>query len=218
MQTGKSTKPLLILGTGVLAVEIADLISQVPGFRTAGFVENMDRKRCTETLEGLPVLWIDDIADLAPTHWAVGGLATTHRGRFSGQTDAVGMAFATIVHPTARVSPTAILGEGCIVSSGALIAAHVRLGRHVFVNRGAMVGHHTEIGDFCSLGPGVNIGGLGRISERVYLGIGAIVVDRISIGARSVVGAGALVVKDVPARVQVIGAPARITKRNIDGK
>ena len=218
MQTGKSTKPLLILGTGVLAVEIADLASEVPGFRVAGFVENMDRKRCNETLEGLPILWVDDIADLARTHWAVCGLATTHRGRFSDQTDAVGMSFATLVHPTARVSPTAVLGEGSIVSSGAVIAAQVRLGRHVFVNRGAMVGHHTTIGDFCTLGPGVNIGGLGRISERVFLGIGAIVVDRISIGARSVVGAGALVTKDVPARVQVIGAPARITKRNIDGK
>ncbi len=174
MQTGKSTKPLLILGTRVLSVEVADLISEVPGFRVAGFVENMDRKRCNETLEGLPILWVDDIADLARTHWAVGGLATTHRGRFSDQTDALGMPFATLVHPTARVSPTAILGEGSIVSSGAVIAAHVRLGRHVFVNRGAMVGHHATIEDFCTLGPGVNIGGLGRISERVYLGIGAL--------------------------------------------
>ncbi len=50
------------------------------------------------------------------------------------------------------------------------------------------------------------------------MGIGAIVIDRIRIGARSVIGAGALVTKNVPARVQVIGAPARITKRNIDGK
>ncbi len=218
MQNGKTVKPLLILGTGTLAVEIADLVSEVPGFRLAGFVENMDRKRCKETLEGLPILWVDDIADLARTRWALCGLGTTHRGRFTDQIDALGMPFATLVHPTARVSPTAILGQGSIVSAGAVIAAHVRLGRHVFVNRGAMVGHHTAIGDFCTLGPGVNIGGSGRISERVYLGIGGTVVDRVAIGARSVVGAGALVTKDVPTRVLVAGAPARIARRGIDGK
>ena len=64
----------------------------------------------------------------------------------------------------------------------------------------------------------MNIGGSSLISERVYLGIGGTVVDHVAIGAQSVVGAGALVMKDVPTRVLVVGAPARITRRGIDGK
>ena len=40
----------------------------------------------------------------------------------------------------------------------------------------------------------------------------------MSIGSQSVVGAGALITKDVPARTMVAGAPARIVKREIDGK
>ena len=211
-------KPLLILGTRTLAVEIADLASEIPGVQVAGFVDNEDRKRCEDTLEGLPIHWIDDIEDLKDSHWAVGGLMTTHRGRFADQVDAIGMPFATLVHPAARVSPTATLADGVIVSAGAVIAAHATLGRHLFVNRGALIGHHTEIGDLSSLGPGANIAASCQIGERVYFGAGAIVIDHVTIGAQSVIGAGALVTKGIPARVMALGAPARVVKRDIDGK
>ena len=55
-------KPILILGTGSFAVEIADLVSEIPGAVVAGFVENMDRNRCTALLDGRPVYWVDELA------------------------------------------------------------------------------------------------------------------------------------------------------------
>ena len=55
------------------------------------------------------------------------------------------------------------------------------------------------------------------IAERVYLGAGAIVIDHIAVGRQSVIGAGALVLQDLPARVMVVGSPARVVKRDIDG-
>lgn len=48
--------------------------------------------------------------------------------------------------------------------------------------------------------------------------MGATVVDRLTIGVESIVGAGAVVVEDVPPNVQVVGVPARITKRGIEGR
>lgn len=211
-------RPLLILGTRTLAVEIADLASEIPGFRVAGFVENMEPQRCQETLEGLPILWVDDVAELADSHWAVCGLATTHRSRFTEQVAACGIAFATLVHPSSRISSKSSLGRGTIVSVGVIIAAHTHLGHHVIVNRGALIGHHTEIGDYVTLGPGANIAGACRIGEATYIGMGAVVIDHITVGSHSVVGAGAVVTKDVPHNVQVVGVPARIVKENIPGK
>ncbi len=207
----------LILGTRTLAVEMADIISEVPDIKLAGFVENMERDKCKEKLEGLPVYWIDDVAKLSKTHCAVCALATTHRKRFIEQVSAFNIPFATIVHPTARVSSKSSLGEGTIVSAGVIIAACTNLGRHVIVNRGALIGHHTKIGDYVTVQPGANIAGLCTIGEAAYIGMGAIVLDRISVGAHSIVGAGAVVTKDVPDNVQVVGIPAKIVKKNIEG-
>lgn len=213
-----SARPLLILGTRTLAVEVADLASEIPDFKTAGFVENMDRQRCNEKLEGLPIFWVNDIAGLASTHWAVCALATTHRSRFVEQVANLGVKFATLIHPSSKISSKSSVGEGTIISSGVIIASHTVLGRHVLVNRGALIGHHTEIGDYVTIQPGANIAGACRIGQATYIGMGALVLDHVEIGMHSIVGAGAVVNKDVPDHVQVVGVPARIVKENITGR
>jgi sugar O-acyltransferase (sialic acid O-acetyltransferase NeuD family) len=212
------SRPLLILGTWTLAEEIADVAAEVPGFEVAGFVENMDRSRTEGTLAGRPVLWIDDAARFASTHQAVSGLATTRRSRFVEQMRELGFAFATLVHPTARVSSKSTLGEGTVISVAAVIAAHTRLGDHVFVNRGVLIGHHATIDDYVTIQPGANVAGAGHIGRATYIGMGAVVIDRIRVGSNAVVGAGAVVTRDVPDNVQVMGVPARVVKENIAGK
>jgi acetyltransferase-like isoleucine patch superfamily enzyme len=47
--------------------------------------------------------------------------------------------------------------------------------------------------------------------------MGAIVVEKKTVGRQSVVAAGALVARDVPDRVQVMGSPAEIIQKEIDG-
>lgn len=211
-------EPLLILGNRTLAVEIADVVSEIPGVRVAGFVENLDPERCREPLEGLPIYWVDELSRFATDHRAVCGLATTERSRFVDQVAALGMRFSTLVHPSARISRTSSLGEGSILSVGVVVGAQTHLGKHVFVNRGALIGHHTEIADYVTVHPGANIAGACHIGESTYIGIGSIVIDHIKIGAHSVVGAGAVVIQDVPDHVLVVGVPAKIVKENIPGK
>jgi sugar O-acyltransferase (sialic acid O-acetyltransferase NeuD family) len=213
-----SDRPLLILGTGTFAQEVADLASEVPGFKVVGFVENWELEKCQGTLSGLPILWVDKLAEFVATHWAVCGLGTTQRSRFTEQVAAYGIRFATIIHPKARISTTSSLDEGSVVSVGVIVAAHTQIGRHVILNRGALIGHHTKIGDFTTIGPGANIAGNCRIGTATYIGMGAVVLDHLTIGAHSVVGAGAVVTRDVPDHVQVMGVPARIITENIPGK
>jgi acetyltransferase-like isoleucine patch superfamily enzyme len=69
-----------------------------------------------------------------------------------------------------------------------------------------------------TISPGANVAGAVTIGEGAYIGMGAIVLDRVTIGAHAVVGAGAVVTKDVPDRVQVMGMPARVIRKNIDGR
>jgi acetyltransferase EpsM len=212
-----SETPVLILGTRTLALEIADLVSDTPGVTVAGFVENMEHERAASPLEGYPVHWVDDIAGLAATHEALAGLATTRRSVFVEQVQALGFRFATVVHPTARLSKRSALKEGTFLSAGAIVGAYSELGAHVFVNRGALVGHHTTIEDYVTLQPGANVAGACTIGRGVFIGMSATVLDHLTVGDNAVVGAGAVVTKDVPANVQVVGVPARIVKE-VEGR
>lgn len=209
---------LLILGTRSFAVEIADVASDVSGVEISGFVENMDREKVSESIEGLPVYWIDDISRFADTHFAVGALGTTHRSIFIDQAQKLGMKFATIIHPSVRISRNSTVAEGSVIFPGVIVGTRAAIGRHVIANRGAMIGHHTEIGDFCSLMPGSNIAGACEIGESTYIGMGSLVLDHKKIGAHSVIAAGSVVTKDVPANVQVQGVPAKIVRTGIEGR
>ena len=211
-------EPLLILGTRTLAVEVLDVVSDTEKFEVAGFVENMDRARCDQPLEGLPVYWIDDIASMSRTHLAVCALGTTKRFAYVAQAVALGFRFATVVHPSARISRNSKLGKGTIVSGGVIVATHTTVGEHVILNRGALIGHHTSIGDYCSIMPGSNIAGACAIGARCYIGMGAIVIDHTIVGEGSVVAAGAVVTKDLPARVKAVGVPARIVADGGEGR
>ncbi|MGI8633296.1 MAG: NeuD/PglB/VioB family sugar acetyltransferase [Solirubrobacterales bacterium] len=204
-----SAQPLLICGTRSFAVEVADLVSEVPGLSVTGFVENLDPDRCARRIDGLPVHWIDDVGSFAGSHLAVCALVTTLRSRFTGEMAARGVAFATVVHPFSRVSSESRLGPGTIVSAGAVIGARTAIGTHVIVNRGVLIGHHTTVGDHVSLLPGANVAGNCDIGAAVSIGMGALVLDGVTVGQGAVVGAGAVVTRDVAAETTVMGVPAR---------
>jgi acetyltransferase EpsM len=210
-------KMIFILGTGPYAVDIADVAGEIPGIQVAGFVESLDRARCAGLLEGLPVLWVEELPEHTATHQFVCAIGTTQRSGFIRQAEGLGCRFATLVHPSGRVSAKSTLGPGCVLNVGVYLAAHSQLGAHVSVNRAATIGHHTTVGDFCTIGPGANIAGNCELGAGCYIGIGATVIDHVRIGAGTVVGAGAVVTEDLPERVLAVGVPARVIKRDIAG-
>jgi acetyltransferase EpsM len=187
---------VLVLGTGTFAEEVADLVRDTPEFELAGFVENMNRDRCRETLDGLPIHWVDDGPALAVEHRAICGIGSVQRERFVHDASGRGLYFVTLQHPLARVSQTTVSGAGCVISAGAIIGAKSSLGEHVIVNRGALIGHHTSIG------------------QRVTVGMSAIVLNGLAIGDGSVIAAGAVVTKDVAPNTTVMGVPARVVQKH----
>jgi sugar O-acyltransferase (sialic acid O-acetyltransferase NeuD family) len=205
-------RKLVILGANPYAEQVADLVSDIEGYELVGFVENENREVCSQNLLDLPVVWIDDVAQLGAPLYCVSVLGSKERRKFVRQATSLGLQFAALVHPKAHLSRTATLGEGTVVEAGSVIGAQTRIGRHVLIKRGCLIGHHTQIGDYVTLNPGVNIAGKATVGERSWIAMGAVVLDHISIGSDSGVGAGAVVTRDVPDRVLVLGMPARVVQ------
>ena len=158
------------------------------------------------------VLQFDDFVPQADEVYLLGPTTPSRAAIVQQLQQRYHLAFHTLIHPSAYVSPLARLEEGVFISSNASIGACVHLAPHAFINRGVNIGHDTFVGSFSRVQPGCNIGGLTRIGQGVSIGMGASVIERLVIGDGAVVAAGAVVLADVPPHVLVAGVPAKIKK------
>jgi sugar O-acyltransferase (sialic acid O-acetyltransferase NeuD family) len=127
-----------------------------------------------------------------------------------------GFEFGQAVSPLAYVSPTALIGEGCIINPMASVMPNARLGRHVILHSQCVIEHDNVIGDLANIGPGVSLAGRVAVGEGTYIYTGAKVIPDINIGSWAVVAAGALVTRDVADHDTVVGVPARSRRRRGD--
>jgi sugar O-acyltransferase (sialic acid O-acetyltransferase NeuD family) len=194
-----------VAGTGSFALEVVEYARDA-GLAVAGLVELRDPARVGTTVHGLPVVAAADApAAGAPAAIGSGG----DRAELAALLERHGWRLATVVHPTAHVGASAVVGDGCLIGPRAVVGAATKLGPYALVGRGALVGHHVEVGAAAVLNPGVNVGGNARIGAGAQVGMGAIVVNGVDVGAGAVVAAGAVVVRPVAARARVMGIPAR---------
>ena len=135
------------------------------------------------------------------------------RLELAAQWEREGVSWATVVHPSAVIMPSAEVGGGTVVFAQAVVNSAARVGRHVIINTAAIVEHDTVIEDGASLGPGVCMGGRVHIERGAFISTGVTLAPRVRIGAHTVVGAGATVVADLPPRVLAYGTPARVLRQ-----
>jgi sugar O-acyltransferase (sialic acid O-acetyltransferase NeuD family) len=116
--------------------------------------------------------------------------------------------FIQIVHPTAYVAPSAVLGVGVVVCPFAFVGPHAQLGSHVVLNTYASCGHDSRVGSAAVLSPYAVINGDAVLEERVFLGTHATVQPGKRVGRSSSIAAGSVATRDVPAGSLVLGNPA----------
>jgi acetyltransferase EpsM len=201
-------KRIVIFGAGGQGTIVADIF-QCSGITPAAFVDDTLWLHGTSIL-GVPVIGAS--VDAIEHDAVIVAIGDNHTRRIiTERLLAAGETLATAIHPFASVAPSATIGEGSMISAGALVLPRAVLGRGVLLNTKASIDHDSVAGDFAHISAGATLGGNVRIGEEAFIALGASVVSGRSVGARTVIGAGTVVVRDIPEDVTAFGVPARIT-------
>lgn len=210
--------PIVILGSGSHAIDILDSLLEGnklrERYKPLGF---LDDHPLQPSVHGLPVLGgLDQAPSLGSEVQfvtAIGSVASYRsKPNLIERLDIPRERFATVVHPSASVSPWAEIGRGCVVLQQCTLSAGCRLAEQVVLLPGCRISHDTVVEDYNILATGVILSGHVLVERNCYLGAASVVRERLTLGEGCLVGMGSVVVKSVAAGSRVAGNPARPLK------
>ncbi len=117
--------------------------------------------------------------------------------------------FATIVHPSAAVSPLATVGKGTVILANTTVCANARIDHHGMILPGCVISHDCRLHDYVIMASGAVLCGRVTLKKSCYIGAGSVILEGITVGPGSLVGAGSVVTRDVSPDTIVVGNPAR---------
>lgn len=121
-----------------------------------------------------------------------------------------GKIIETIVHKTANVSKSVIIGNGSFINKNVAVNAFAVVGKNVILNTGCIIEHECVLADAVHIAPGAVLAGNVSIGQRTFVGANAVIKQGIVVGKDVVIGAGTVVITNIPDGKTVVGNPGRI--------
>ena len=193
---------VLIFGGGGHAKMCIDIIKQTNTHTLIGIVDDTIPVK-TEVLS-IPVLGkVNEIEKLIKKGLqqiiiGVGGVLTKGlRKRIFISLKESGLQIPNIIHPSASVEPSVILGEGNQIMQGAIVGSNVKIGNNCIINSGCIISHDTIIGDNVHIAPGGIIAGGVIIKDDTTIGMGCTIFLGLTIGKNVIIQNGINVFKNI---------------------
>ncbi len=199
-------KDIILVGGFAETIELCELC----GYNIVGIIDNA----LTQPLCGYPVLGDDSCAEqihkLYPQAEALIAMdkPSVRKKLFALYREA-GYKIASLISPKAYISPTAKLGEGCIIQSFCNISTNCIIGEGAKINTYANIMHDAKISNYVTIAPNAVLLGRVTVGECAYIGANSTIIQTNCIGAGALVGAGAVVTKNIEGEAVVVGVPAR---------
>lgn len=104
----------------------------------------------------------------------------------------------SIIHPTAFIDESAVIGEGVFVGPQAVVSVNAQIGDHTFIHIHGSIGHDSRIGRCCAILPGARISGDVIVQDSVLIGSNAFIYQGACVGRNVRIDALTYVKDDVP--------------------
>lgn len=192
---------MYLYGASGHAKVIIDIL-EAQGIKVLGLYD--DNKEKVDLL-GFPVLRTNQV--LSPLIIAIGDNSVRKK-----IADDLKVEFGIAIHPSAVLSPRALIEEGTVVMQNAVVQSSSKIGKHCIINTSASIDHDCLIEDFVHISPNSALCGNVKVGEGTWIGAGSTIIPGVKIGKWSIIGAGSVVTKDIPDYSLAVGNRCRVIK------
>ena len=205
------TQPLVLIAASGLAREVLATVGDAGSHHAVAILDDSQALHGAR-IGGIEVAGGTDLAaQFGDAQFVVCAGAGSARRRIVDRLAAQGIGptrFAAVVHPSAVVPASCVIGAGSVVLAHVTLTANVSIGCHVVVMPHVVLTHDNQIDEFATICAGVVLGGSVRVGASAYLGMNAAVRQDLRVGQASTLGMGSVLLSDLPDGQTWAGVPA----------
>lgn len=185
---------IVLVGGGGHCASVIDVIEAEGKYQIVGIVDRSE-KVGTKIL-GYEVLWTDDDLEFLVKKYSnfmitLGQIkSAAPRKSLYFKLKELGANFPVIVSPLAHIARTAKIGEGSIVTHGAIVNSMAKIGVNCIINTKALCEHDVLIGDHCHISTAAVINGNCSVGDEVFVGSNSVIKQGTSISSGEVIPFG----------------------------
>lgn len=204
-------KDIYIVGAGTYGEAMYEL-AKLLGYKVKGYYDEDDKKQ-NSIVMGVKVIGkFSELEDskVKGRQFIVAIGNNKVRNKIMTKINDLAGITPTLIHPTAVISESAIIGKGVYIQGNTYIWTKVKISDFCIISPNVVICHHTKLGKGCLISNVSGVGASINVGENVFVGMGSTIVTGMkTIGDNSIIGAGAVVLKDCESNGVYAGVPAK---------
>lgn len=212
-------KKIVVIGTGGNSVDLVEIIQEISElgnqkYEILGYIDDNEQLH-DSVLNGYKVLGELSIANTFSEDvffaFTIGSEKSYKiRERIISNLGIGIDRFEKIIHPSARISKSASLGNGVIIFPNVFVGSNVKIGDFGIILSNTVINHDCVLGKYNICASSVNLAGGVNVEDSCYLGASACVRNGVEIKTGSLIGMGSVLLNSIAENAVIVGNPGRL--------